>query len=116
LTTWNDSAEIYHPFLSDPCPNHRSNQAKLEIASADLAAIAVGNYTFNVTATNFLNVSAWATRRVIVAAAGAAPVISIVGPLVQEYQISEGFKVSTTLVPESVCSGSSVRHMAGHRA
>jgi hypothetical protein len=96
--------------LSAPCPFSQplSNQAVLAIASADLAGIAPGTYALTVTATNFLGVNASSTRQITIAAAGTAPVISIVGGPVQDYTISEGFKVSSQLVAESVCAGTTV--------
>lgn len=91
-------------------PRHR-NQSKLEVGSADLVNITAGTCTITVTVTNFLNATATASRVLKVVAAGVAPVISIVGPSVQDYVISEGFKVSTLLVPESVCPNSTVRRV-----
>lgn len=85
------------------------SRAKLEINSTVLTAIAPGTYTIKVTVTNFLNVTATATRDLKVALAGITPVISIVGPTEQSFVISEGFKVSTLLVAESVCPNSEVR-------
>lgn len=48
--------------------------------------------------------------------AGAAPVISLVGTSVRTYTIGEGLRITTALVPESVCDGAKVRGAARPQA
>lgn len=76
-------------------------------------SLAVGSYNFTVTATSAFDTTSQATAAVEVRPSGVAPVISIVGASDRTYFIKDGFKVTTALVPESVCDGAKVRVWMG---
>lgn len=82
------------------------------LTSTDLATtggISTGAYTLSVNATSVFGQSATKTVSFAVAASGQAPVISIVGPAERLYYRGDGFKITSDLVPESVCDGAQVR-------
>ncbi|GBF98657.1 hypothetical protein Rsub_11651 [Raphidocelis subcapitata] len=87
------------------------NQSRLEIPAATLNGIAAGTYGLKATVENAFGNAKDALATLTVKAAGKAPVISIVGPTVDRpFLIRDGLKITSTLLPESVCSGTQVNY------
>jgi len=55
-----------------------------------------------------LDVGAAATATIALRPSGVAPVISVMGAAERTYYLKDGFKITTALVPESVCEGAKV--------
>jgi len=90
-------------------PHHHSNQSRLVIPSATLSALPVGTYRIQAAITgDFGGASVNAAVTLVVKASGKAPVISIVGPASRTFKIKDGFKITSTLVADSVCPGTEV--------
>ena len=68
----------------------------------------LGPHSLRVTAVTAFGASASKDAAFTVSLPGLAPVISLVGPSQRLYFIRDGLKITTTLVPESVCDGAKV--------
>jgi hypothetical protein len=97
--------------VSDP-----RSAARVAVTGAALGPVATGEYTVAATVTSALGAAATAAARFAVRPSGEAPVINIVGPQERTYYIRDGFKITTALVPESVCDGAKARRAAPRRA
>lgn len=96
-----------------PCCSGKSRLVIPASGANNVSTIAAGTYQITVSAKNsfaaplFQSVDAVVT--LTVANAGDAPVINIVGPTVRRtFMIKDGIKITTSLVPESVCPNTQV--------
>lgn len=81
---------------------------RVVIPGASLSLLPDGTYTLGLTVVNWLGKSDTATFGFTKVAAGAAPVVGIIGEAVQSFKMAEGAKVASQLQAKSVCPGKRV--------
>jgi hypothetical protein len=86
---------------------------RVVIPGASLSQLPDGTYTLGLTVVNWLGKSNSATFVFAKVAAGAAPVVGIIGEGVQPFKMAEGAKVASQLQAKSVCPGKRVSDGCG---
>lgn len=107
-------AGAQHPLSPAPAPSlhPRSNQSRLVIPSANLSSLGATAYKVSASVKNQFGNSKDAVATFTVDAAGAAPLVSVVGITDErKFSIKDGFKISTIVAEESVCAGKTVSYL-----
>lgn len=106
--TWSQQGSA-DPTLQAPIDAANAVGAKrVVIPGASLSLLPDGTYTLGLTVVNWLGKSDTATFGFTKVAAGAAPVVGIIGEEVQSFKMAEGAKVASQLQAKSVCPGKRV--------
>ncbi|KAI8464953.1 MAG: hypothetical protein J3K34DRAFT_489498 [Monoraphidium minutum] len=105
---------------SDPSPvinallaaNMSATASKFVIPAANVSSLTVSSYVIRAEITNDFGAKSFAEAQVEVKAAGQAPIVTIVGSgaAPRAVSIKDGFKLTSSLVAESVCAGDEVTY------